>query len=419
MSVTLKKLGNWISRHQGHDGVSPEQIARLAGYSALPPAHVAKVAAQASHLDIDQGLIGEQLSVDRRYFLYQGSLQIQTPGGFVLALSAATPRARYPIPLPPRSVTLFAAETSRLLCLPIDPALATPAATEPAAATLNSEERDAMDRLRKRFRSAGAELPSLPDLAVKISRAIDDARNNNRDIARIIQLDPALTTRLLAIVNSPAFGSYRKISTINQAATRLGRARVRSLVYSCLIRSIFKINAGELERRMRLLWQRSVDVAALSFVLGRETPGIDAEHAMLAGLVHDIGSVAVIGSLGHFPVLNQRPELLDFAIRELKVEAGTQAVKQWDLQSDLDSVVRSAGHWQRIGTAVPETADIVNLAMLHAAVGTPQAMRLPPIDSIPAFEKLQHGQLSPHQSLHLLEQAESDVREVRRLLSHG
>jgi HD-like signal output (HDOD) protein len=419
MSAMLKKIGDWIGRHQHRHVITAEDIAVLGGYRSLSPARLDSMVAGARLEDIEQGLIGTRLAADRRYFLYQGSLQIQTRSGFVLSLRAGTPQARYPVPLPPRSVTLFAAEPSRLLGVPLNPP-ATPAnAPEAISPVLSADERTALDGLRRHFNSAGGELPSLPDLAVKISRAIDDASNNDRDIARIIQLDPALTTRLLAIVNSPAFGGYRKISTINQAATRLGRARVRSLVYSCLIRSIFKTNARELQRRMQEIWQRSVSVAALSFVLGRQTPGIDAEHAMLAGLVHDIGTVAVIGSLSRFPLLCRRAELLDFAIRQLRIEAGIRAVKQWDLLSDLDSVVRSAGNWQRIGTAVPETVDIVNLAMLHAAVGTPRATRLPPIDSIPAFDKLQHGRLSPQQSLHLLEEAESDVREVRRLLGQG
>jgi HD-like signal output (HDOD) protein len=284
---------------------------------------------------------------------------------------------------------------------------------------MSDDQRHDLARLRKRFASGNCELPSLPDLALRIGRAIDDGSNSNRDIARVIQLDPALTARMLSIVNSPAFGGYKKISTITQATTRLGRARVRSLVYSCLVRSIFKINSRALERRMEKIWERSVTVAALSFVLARETPGVDAEQAMLAGLTHAIGAVAVIGGVKHYPSVARYVELLDFAVDTLGVEAGIASVRQWDLNADLETVIRGAGKWQRIGWAVPDTLDIVNLAMLHAAVGKPEARDMPAIDQIPAFQKLPHGRLSPHRSLHLLEEADNDVREVRRLLSHA
>ena len=65
---------------------------------------------------------------------------------------------------------------------------------------------------------------------------------------------------------------------------------------------------------METLWQHSAYVAALSFVLGRETPGIDPEQALLAGLIHDIGSVAAIGGVNRFPVLAKREEVLDYTI---------------------------------------------------------------------------------------------------------
>jgi HD-like signal output (HDOD) protein len=415
----LDRIGQWIGRQSRRNPTAAAELTQLAACRMRPPAQLERLAEQAVLRDIEPGLIDEPATGARDTYLRGGSLQIQTRSGYVLTVEAGSPQAAYPIPLPPDSVSVYAAEPSRLLSLPAFAEAVGKQTGRADAPAMSDDQREDLARLRKRFANGNCDLPSLPDLALRIGRAIDDAGNSNRDIARVIQLDPALTARMLSIVNSPAFGGCKKISTITQATTRLGRARVRSLVYSCLVRSIFKINSRALERRMEKIWERSVTVAALSFVLGRETPGVDAEHAMLAGLTHAIGAVAVLGGIKHYPSIARHVELLDFAIDTLGVEAGIASVRQWDLNEDLENVISGAGRWHRIGWAVPDTLDIVNLAMLHAAVGKPESRAMPAIDQVPAFDKLPHGRLSPHRSLNLLEEAESDVREVRRLLSHG
>ena len=70
-----------------------------------------------------------------------------------------------------------------------------------------------------------------------------------------------------------------------------------------------------------------------------------------------------------------------------------------------------------IGSAIPENPDVVILAQLHALIGSPRQVDLPHIDAVPAYAKLANGQLSPHQSLSILEEAEADVREIRGLIS--
>ena len=221
------------------------------------------------------------------------------------------------------------------------------------------------------------------------------------------------------MVNSAAFGGVNKIKSIQQATARLGRRKVRSLVYSCLLKSIFKINSTALRKHMEALWQHSAYVAALSFVLGRATPGIDPEQALLAGLIHDIGSVAVIGGVNRFPLLAEREEVLAYTMASSRIEMGMLTLKQWGLQDELQDVVSNAENWHRMGSAIPENTDVVILAQLHARIGSPHQGELPRIDTVPAFFKLAHGELTPRHSLSVLDQAEEDVREVHALISAG
>lgn len=414
-------FGKWIGRSAAKHHPSIEALAALGPYAGLSVSELETALSLVEYVDVKAGLLGNELPGDRRIFLEQGSLQIQTHTGFVLLLKAGSPQARYAVPLRPEVVSLYAAEPSRFLCLPksIEPARAASAERTPACPELSPEEAAAFDELRRYFGHEHSELPSLPDLALKIGKAIDDPNNANEDIARLIQLDPSLTARMISVVNSAAFGGLNKITSINQATARLGRNKVRSLVYSCLLKNIFKINSTALKQHMESIWQHSVYVAALSFVLGRETPGIDSEQAMLAGLIHDIGAVAVIGGINRFPVLTRRGAVLDYAIESMRTKLGLQTLRQWDLHSEFEDVIKDAENWHRIGCAIPQNADVVILAKLHALVGTPRQEKLPRIDTVPAFAKMARGGLTPRHSLGVLEEAEADVREIRALLATG
>lgn len=413
-------LSRWLSRSDTDRPVGSEELAVLHSYSNLPQAALESAASIVERKELTQGVITDELPADQAVFLQHGQLQLQTKTGYLLHLEANTPLARFP--LPPRSalVSLYASETSRFLIVPQSVA---PAPTDHQDAHLHRpqllpDEADALDKLRAYFRKDHCELPSLPDLALKIGRAIDNTKNDNTDIARLIQLDPALTARILSVVNSAAFGGLQKIESTQQATARLGRRKVRSLVYSCLLKSIFKVNSPAMKHRMEALWHHSAYVAALSFVLGRQTPGIDPEQALLAGLVHDIGAVAVIGGINKYPALARRVEVMNYAIDSLRLEAGTLTLNEWNLGDTFLDVVRNASNWHRVGSAIPDNVDVVLLARLHALIGSADQAELPRIDEIPAFAKLAHGEITPRHSLVMLEAAEADVREVRSLIAN-
>lgn len=390
-------------------------LAAFVPFSRMPAEALQRMLGHAEKLHFAPGLIGDRLPAGRQCYLLGGAVQVQTTTGTMLMLRAGSDQARYPLPAASAMVSVLATEPCSFISMPRLRRRRSAATLPPPA--MNSAEADALQLLRGYLQSNQCELPTLPDLAIKISRAIDDPETTNQDVARLIQIDPALSARVLSVVNSAAFGAMGKITSIQQAAGRLGRNKVRSLVYSCLLKSIFSIEFPALKIRMQALWQHSAEVAALAFVLGRASPGIDPEQAMLAGLVHDIGAIAVICAAGQFPLLAEREELLEFATAELRVELGLRVLAQWGLDGELGDVVRDAENWWRTGSAIAETADVVMLAQMHAMIGTPAQRQLPSIAQVPAFAKLAGGELSPRASLNLLELAAAEVREVHALIS--
>lgn len=398
--------------------LNAETVASLHPYRALDGDATRRTLDDARIVDFKSGLLTLSQDADRLNFLLRGSLQFQTSNGGMALLKARTPQAEFALPGPAQVNSTYATEPGTLVSLP-RPRVEPKAAIAPAPRLhelLDTRETEAYAAMRADVSSHPLDLPSLPDLALKIGRAIDNKDTDNDDVARLLNLDPTLATRILRVVNSAAFGGVSKITSTQQAVSRLGRQKVRSLVYSCLLKSIFQIQSKTLTRAMHALWQHSAQVAATSFVLARQTPGVDPEQVMLAGLVHDIGAVAAIDAISRYPALHARAEVLDALTAALRVELGMLTLQSWGMSDEFGAVVRHAEDWHHTGTAIPDIVDIVILAQMHALIGTPRFAQMPRIDQVPAYAKLTSGEMTPRQSLKLLEDAGNEVREVQTLI---
>lgn len=412
-----KMLMGWAKKKRETTVDLAGELAQLGPLEGKSADVLKSVLAVSDVRDVEPGALPGGFTDHDQIFLRSGEIAITTASGRAVALKADAYGARFPLP-PGRIASRIEARTPCRLLRVRGGAIPQSLAATPQAPRLNTAEADAVNGLRDYMSAGNHELPSLPDLAMKIGTAIDKSTTASADIARLIQLDPVLSSRILSVVNSAAFGGVRRVTSIQQATTRLGRNNIRSLVFSTLLKGIFKVDSPILKKRMRHLWQQSAHVAALSFVLGRVTPGIDPEQALLAGLIHDIGSIAVIGGIIQFPLIAERDEVYRHVLDSLSGSAGLQTVNHWRLHKEFGEVVSDGSNWWRTGSAIPDLVDVVLLARLHAAVGLQTQAGLPRIDEVPAFGKLADGQLTPQRSLAVLANAAADVREIQSLIEH-
>src|SRR3984893_8927816 len=101
------------------------------------------------------------------------------------------------------------------------------------------------------------DLATLPEVALRIARMVDDPTSSATDIGREISNDAALTARLLRIANSPAYGQHGKINTISRAIAVLGVRQVRDLTVGLTAIRTFDGIANELVT-MESFWRHSV-----------------------------------------------------------------------------------------------------------------------------------------------------------------
>jgi len=136
------------------------------------------------------------------------------------------------------------------------------------------------------------DLATLPEVALRIAKMVDDPSSSSTDIGREISHDAALTARLLRIANSPAFGQHGKIANISRAITVLGVRQVRDLTVGLTAIRTFDGIGNELVT-MESFWRHSVLCAvAAGQIAGHRERGRD-DTPFVAGLLHDIGQLVL------------------------------------------------------------------------------------------------------------------------------
>lgn len=137
------------------------------------------------------------------------------------------------------------------------------------------------------------ELTPLKTVATKAIQMAEDERSATMDLANLISSDQALTAKLLRLSNSAYYGYGRRISNVREAVILLGMRTVRSVAISTAIIDAFKI--PELDGFSQdLFWAHSVTVGLVGESIARETKVARPEDAFTAGVLHDVGKLAMM-----------------------------------------------------------------------------------------------------------------------------
>jgi HD-like signal output (HDOD) protein len=266
--------------------------------------------------------------------------------------------------------------------------------------------------------SGKVDLPALPEIAIKIQAAMKDPDVDIARLARIVGMDLAVTGGLIRAASSAAYGSANPVKSVRDAIVRLGLTAARRLAITIAMQQVFQSKSPALRRRMQELGDRSVRVSVLSFVMARHCAGFDPEHALLAGLLHDVGSVPVLDYLGrNHPEISDRE--IDAIAEKLRGVVGELVVGSWNLGPDISMVVRESGDWKRDQQRKTDYCDIVLVARLYHLNQAGSAVAVPSYHEVPAFAKL--GLVPPNQDgkLAIIEDAQNEMREMMAVIKGG
>ncbi len=140
-------------------------------------------------------------------------------------------------------------------------------------------------------------LPTLPHVAMRIMEVAlsDDA--SLRDLSDVVALDPALSARVLATVNSAFYGFSSEVTTLQHAISILGMKAVRNLSLGLLIVQEFSRRGNTLAAlASRQLWKRSLSAAVIAKMVGQHVIPRQTDEVFLMSLLQDIGMLAIMSA---------------------------------------------------------------------------------------------------------------------------
>jgi diguanylate cyclase (GGDEF)-like protein len=258
-------------------------------------------------------------------------------------------------------------------------------------------------------------LPSVPAVAMQVLDLSQDPDVGTAKVAKAIARDPALTAKILKVANSAWCGIRREVTTLDQAVSLLGLNGTMSLALSfSLVRGLQKkTNAKTFDHQA--YWWRSVTSAAATLSVGTCIKAAPQEELFLAGLLQDIGMLALNEAMPTYGALvasanREHDMLVEIERRNLltdHAEVGAWFLKKWGLPSRLIEAVGVSHDRENIGQPLARSVAVGSrIADIWVSPNTASATA----SAAEIVEALLR--LSPHQFDQVLAKTAADLPEI-------
>lgn len=189
---------------------------------------------------------------------------------------------------------------------------------------------------------------TLPEIYFRVREVVDNPDSTMADLADVLKLDPAISARLLRIVNSPLYEFPKQIDTVTRAVNIVGMQAINDLVTATTVGRTF---AGMPIQLMDVpkFWRKSVLCALLAGKIAKSCGINDSERFFIEGLLRDIG---------HFVLYQTVPQRAQSALIEAGylgtslaeveqsnigcdfAEVGAELIRSWGMPVQIEQAIR-------------------------------------------------------------------------------
>ena len=231
--------------------------------------------------------------------------------------------------------------------------------------TMHQPDQDIRNRLLV------ARLPAMPQILVKLLGHLQADDLGMEELADLIAKDAGMTGKLLAVANSSAYHRGSRTANLEQSLVSLGTDMIKTLVISDSVFQTFNNFPHSGSTDLRAFWKNSLVAAVIAREVARRIDYPHLEEAYLAGLLHNVGRLALLATAPkeysfNFTALDDE-DLCAVEQRTLQIthaEAGAWLIERWQLDSFLaDAVLYHHESSERLEAAHP-LIRIVRLAHL-------------------------------------------------------
>jgi HD-like signal output (HDOD) protein len=215
-------------------------------------------------------------------------------------------------------------------------------------------------------------LPTLPAIALKVRKAADDPNINLSAMAEVVSQDPSLSARMIRISNSAYLGRAVKVTSTQQAITRIGLRQMKNIATALAMEQLFVSRNEIVKQYMNQIWADTIEIVANSLavmqVYVKETKNrtLNLESMMLAALVHNIGVLPILTEAERHADVFTNTTFLNTAMEKMAGKLGASITTEWGFEPEFVNV---AYNWKdfSINSDGVSYLDIVRLGAVCAA----------------------------------------------------
>ncbi len=219
-----------------------------------------------------------------------------------------------------------------------------------------------------------ARLPAMPQILIKLLGHLQADDVGMPELAALIAKDAGMTAKLLAVANSSAYHRNGRTVNLEQSLVSLGTDMIKTLVISDSVFQTFNSFPHSGSTDLRAFWKNALTTAVVARELARHMDYQHLEEAYLAGLLHNVGRLALLATAPREYAFNftarDDEDLCAVEQRTLEIthtEAGAWLIERWQLDSFLaDAVLYHHEPSARLAAAHP-LIRIVRLAHVLSA----------------------------------------------------
>lgn len=201
-----------------------------------------------------------------------------------------------------------------------------------------------MSEVHRDLLGGDAAFPTSVQLAITIRQTLDQDDVGIDEIARLISAEPLLAAKLVRLANCATFNrGGQPIFDVGQAVSRVGFNAVRSVAMALALAQLKSVPlVAPFIPLSDAAWKRSVQVSALSRLLARTQRGVNADEAMLCGLVADIGVFYLLPRAGACPEYVADSSLLNDLLQSHAPSVGVQFLTVMGLPGNIVQAISDA-----------------------------------------------------------------------------
>jgi HD-like signal output (HDOD) protein len=352
-------------------------------------------------------LFVENEPVETVLYLLSGTLRIESKNGRGYQISAGTAQSRFPLSSGDIHTT-SATTVSPVTVLRVSKNIMS-VSQESIDSEIMGEDIDSIiipselensqlfQAIYQNYTQEQLALSILPSVVGVIARAMSRGINE-RQAARIIETDAVLAAKLISVANSPLFFGAGGISTVFDAVDQIGLKATQYLVNDASKSYLLSSSNRPYVERVQRASAESLMISGLCFALATWTKTVDPKQALTAGLLSNIGMMPFAHYVDKFPSQLYDQVEIDKGWPMVRGFMGSFVLNKLGLPKELSSIPADAQDWMYDSGDALDLVDIVIISRLLVQMNDLVTDGMPPLEEIPAVQKLGGKGLTPELS---------------------